>query len=111
MSLTDVYVVFDEAKTLGIIRRLLHPKISHCYVVWSDKGRLFKYDVSVDEVEICESLRVSGIILSVKVHQTEGSIMCLNTCVSSVKRFIGLRGRFIVTPYQLYKRLSHGITK
>lgn len=34
--------------------------------------------------------------------------LSLNTCVDTAKRLVGIQSMFIVTPYQLYKRLTHG---
>lgn len=32
--------------------------------------------------------------------------LCLNTCVDTVKRLLGIRSFFVFTPYQLYKRVK-----
>lgn len=114
MCSDEIYIIFTKAKTLGIIRKLLHPEISHCFVLWKADNQWFRYDSSVDSVDICTVSNLSDIIdesfiIRVKKQDTEGRILSLNTCVSSVKRFIGLRDSFILTPYQLFKRLNHGI--
>jgi len=103
------YVVFEKAKTLSFLRYFLHNEISHCYVIWHDGEKWMKYNTTVDYVDICELTEVGGIIIPITKQDTEGSPICFNTCVSAVKRYIGLRDKFIFTPYQLYKRLAHGI--
>ncbi len=35
--------------------------------------------------------------------------LSLNTCVDTVKRILGIRSAFIITPYQLYNKLTRGI--
>ena len=113
MCSDSVYIVFTKAKTLGWISRFLHPDISHCFAIWQDNGQWLKYDVSVDDVGICTVSDLSDIIdemyvIKTEKQSTEGSVFGFNTCVGSVKRYIGLRDKFIFTPYQLFKRLNHG---
>jgi hypothetical protein len=105
---SKVYVIFEKAKTLGFLRYFLHPEISHCYIVFRDGDKWMKYNTTVDYVDISELIEINGIIVSTSKLESEGHPICLNTCVSAVKRFIGLRDNFILTPYQLYKRLNHG---
>lgn len=35
--------------------------------------------------------------------------LSLNTCVDTVKRILGIKSAFIITPYQLYNNLTRGI--
>ena len=109
----DVYVIFTKAKTLGWISRFLHSEISHCFVMWNNGNNWICYDTDIDKVDICTASSMGDIIdesyiVKVKKQKVEGGLIVMNTCVSSVKRFIGLRDRFILTPYQLYQRLNHG---
>ncbi len=115
MCSREVYVIFTKAKTLGWIGRFLHDDISHCFVMWNDGNHWLCYDTDIDKVDICTASSMGDIIdesyvIKTKTKNIEGGLIALNTCVSSVKRFIGLKDRFILTPYQLYKRLNHGIT-
>lgn len=109
----DVYVIFTKAKTLGWVRRFLHDEISHCYVVWNDGNKWISFNESVDNVDICTASSMGDIIdeahiIKIKRQTVEDGILSLNTCVSSVKKFIGLKDNLILTPYQLFKRLNHG---
>ena len=106
----EVYVVFKRAQRLGFIRRFLHPEMSHCFVLWPDGDNILVYDVAINHVTIFTAKSHSDIIgesiaVKVKVNPQHGRLFSLNTCVSSVKRLIGLRSMFVLTPYQLYKRL------
>ncbi len=107
---SSCWVIFKRADSLGFIRKLLHKDISHCFVLFRDGKNWLMYDTTIDTVDICTPSGVSGIIsesVAIKVARkdTEGSVFTLNTCVGSVKRFIGMRDKLIFTPYQLYKRL------
>lgn len=81
--------------------------------MWVDGGKWISYDTDVDKVDICTVNNMGDIIdeahvIKIKKQKIEGGIFGLNTCVGSVKRFIGLKDNLILTPYQLYKRLNHG---
>lgn len=106
----SIYVVFTKAKDLGWMRRLLHPEISHCYVMWPDNNRWIIYDHSINGITIFTVESVSAIlaesrVIKIEANQT-GWTFGLNTCVSSVKKLIGINNPFILTPYQLLKRLG-----
>ena len=105
----SIYIVFTKAKTMGWIRRFLHPGISHCFAVWPDNGRWQVYDHSVSRIGIftVDSLNdiiAKSIVVKVDANQT-GWTFGLNTCVSSVKKLIGIKDPFLLTPFQLYKRI------
>ena len=111
MSSTSVYVVFKKAERLGWIKHLIHKEISHCFVMWPDKGRWIIYDHSTTDVSVFTVDRVDDIILQSLVIRVDDVIQtgwtwCLNTCVSSVKKMLGINNPFILTPFQLLKRLS-----
>lgn len=106
----SIYVVFSKAKDLGWIRKLLHPEISHCYVMWPEMGKWIIYDNSVNGISIFTVDSVGAILADSKIIKREadqiGWIFGINTCVSSVKKLIGINNPFILTPFQLYKRLK-----
>lgn len=105
----DVYVVFTKARASGGLFKYLHPEISHCFVLWNDKGQWFVYDHSINELLVFTVDQPSDIIGQSLVVKTKMNQICwtwgLNTCVSSVKRIIGINNPFILTPWQLYKRI------
>ena len=106
----SVYVVFTKANKMGWIRHLLHRNISHCYVVFPDKGKWVVYDQAVNHTSIftldnINDILATSIIVKAEANQV-GWYYGLNTCVSAVKRLIGINNPFILTPYQLYKRIK-----
>lgn len=109
---SNYLIVFQKAKTLGVIRRLLHKEISHCFILIKEGSHWIKYDTNIDTVDICTIKTLDDIItesykvISVNKSQINGGFFAINTCVGAVKRFIGLRSPFILTPYQLFKRLE-----
>ncbi len=110
MSTDDAYVIFSKAKSNGWMFKLLHPMISHCFLIIPDRGRWIIYDNSVMGVSIFTVDSHGDIMhesIAIKVNlDSVGGYFNLNTCVSSVKAMIGITNPFIVTPYQLFKRLS-----
>lgn len=108
-STDSIYVVFTKAKSLGWIRRFLHPEISHCFVMWPECGKWIIYDQSVNAISIftvdsVDAILAESIIVKAEANQV-GRYYGLNTCVSAVKKLIGINNPFILTPYQLYKRI------
>jgi len=105
-----VYVVFTKAKEDSWILRRLHKDISHCFIMFNQLDKWIVLDHSVNKLEAYTISDYSDILsesLVIKVKTIEAvSYFSLNTCVSFVKRFIGLKDIRIQTPYQLFKRLS-----
>ena len=106
------YVVFNKGDNLGWIRRLIHPYISHCYVARPDNGSWLITEGGIRGLSSYRITSKDGIMsksLVVKVNiEKATSYISLTTCVSDVKRVIGLKAPFVFTPYQLYKRLTNG---
>jgi len=110
---TEVYIAFTKAKST--IARFLHPEISHCFAFWYQDGVWVAFDKNIDRDDIFISKEINDIIaeslvVRVPVKEMPGRLIGINTCVSAVKRRIGLKDWKIQTPYQLFKRLSNGIT-
>ena len=106
----DVYVVFTKAKELGWMRHIIHKEISHCFLMWCDRGTWMAYDHSINELSVFTVDNPSDIIKESRIIKLKMNQICwtwgLNTCVSSVKRIVGINNPFILTPYQLFKRIS-----
>ena len=104
------YVVFTKANQDSWIFRRLHKDISHCYIMFNQLDKWFVLDHSVNKLDVYTISDYSDILsesLIVKVNTIEAvSYFGLNTCVSYVKRFIGLKDIRVQTPYQLFKRLA-----
>jgi len=47
------------------------------------------------------------VVVKVKAKQTKQGLFMLNTCVSHTKQILGINDPFILTPWQLFKRLKH----
>lgn len=104
------YVVFTKARQTGWIFKFLHKDISHCYLMMQDRGTWLVLDNSVNRfaaytISDYSDILSKSIIIKVKTIESV-SYFGLNTCVSFVKRFIGLKDIKVQTPYQLFKRLS-----
>lgn len=107
---SDIYVVFKKAKSNGWIFKLLHKEISHCFIVIPNGSNYIVLDNSIGNLSVF-TVTTSSDILSesyvIKAKSSERlSYVNFNTCVSFVKQMIGIYNPFIVTPYQLFKRLS-----
>jgi len=113
---SDVYVVFtnDDGYWWS---PFLHPFIKHCYVVIPDRGRWIIYGKVVKSLDIFTvddkpfKLDENVVVVKVKAKQTKQGLFMLNTCVSHTKQILGINDPFILTPWQLLKRLKHEETK
>ena len=47
------------------------------------------------------------VVVKVKAKQTKQGLFMLNTCVGHTKQILGINNPFILTPWQLLKRLKH----
>lgn len=108
MSSPSVYIVFTKADAWWSI--FLHKDISHCYLIKPDCGKWIVYGKSRMTVDLHTIDDISDIIESehiVKAYPTiqQQSLLSLNTCVGTIKRYLGINN-FILTPYQLYKHLE-----
>lgn len=115
------WVVFSGETDLVWLRFILRAGFRHCFVLLHD-GR---YWISVDplaaytDIQIHDGLE-QGFCLSAWLAQNGYQVVKADldrgqktqaplsfvSCVEVVKRVLGLRHRFIVTPYQLYKFLK-----
>lgn len=106
----DIYVVFTKAKSNGRIFKYLHKEISHCFIIIPNGKDFTVLNNSVGKLDVF-TVGSAGDILDesyiIKVKRKEMiSYINFNTCVSFVKQMVGINNPFIVTPYQLFKRLS-----
>lgn len=105
----EVYIVFTKAKQLGWIRHFIHKEISHCFIIWNDRGQWIGIDNSIDDLSIFtidnpNDILNESLVIRKDINQIYWP-MGFNTCVSLVKRVLGIRNPFIQTPYQLLKRI------
>lgn len=124
MAAQDVklWVVFQALEPL-LITSLLHPRLNHCYVVgntghnwWLVNPRMNYMDVVVlpadkyppdyDLIKAIRGDRCTTVIIPAKINRRIAGInIGWYSCLSAAKRLLGIYNPFIVTPYQLYKRL------
>ncbi len=109
----EVYIIFERATVKRWWLKFIHPEISHCYMIKPDKGRWIVYNKSVDKVEIYtintydDILAESLVVRAGRTSESKG-VFNLNTCVGNIKQYLGINNPFIITPYQLLKRLQNG---
>ena len=119
----NVYVVFRKSSLDHWIYNWLDPYFQHCYTVEESEGghfwiivdsKLPHLDVSIVAKELYPTVRdiePDGVILLRKAiirPDANRYTLSLSTCVETTKAVLGIRSFWCWTPYQLYKRLSHG---
>lgn len=119
------WVVFSGHSDLYWLR-LLKPGFRHCYIIIRDEHGWMSLECLATHLEITRYnltpefnlpcwLQTHGYItLPAPISRPPKNIQAarkfiaptaLLNCVETVKRFLGLRARFILTPWQLYKHL------
>ncbi len=68
-------------------------------------------DKLIDGMEIYTIDKISDIlqnkiVIKVKPKKSKRHILMINSCVGSVKQYLGVSNPFILTPYQLYRSLK-----
>jgi hypothetical protein len=108
---SDVYVVFtgDDGHWWS---PFLHPVIKHCYILVPDRGRWIIYGKSEQYFDLFtlddQPFKLEQVIVvKAERKQIKRGLFMLNTCVGHAKQILGINDPFILTPYQLYKRLKH----
>ncbi len=117
------YVIFRKTTLNHWVFRWLDPEFQHCYAIKESPGGEFWMVVdaknSVTEVKLLSkvdyphirSIEPDGVILSIKAIINPNNYrytLCVFNCVEVVKSLLGIKAFWCWTPYQLYKRLSHG---
>jgi len=113
MCLDSVYVVFESANADHFLKPFIHPLINHCYLIIPHKDILIVQNKSVDEVEIYTINKIGDILqnkiaIKVKPKKSNRGVLMINSCVGSVKQYLGISNPFILTPYQLFRSLKNG---
>lgn len=117
----QAFVAFTEKTTLLWLRLILPRGFRHCSVIVND-GRhwaslealsgyseLIVHDVPSD-FDLPQRLREQGMVVVPATLRRDAKakkprLFSVFTCVESVKRVLGLRKFFVLTPGQLYKHL------
>lgn len=114
-----IWVAFTGQTELPCLR-WLKPGFRHCFAVIREEGNWIaldplanRLDISVHSAEngfdMPRWLRSRGLTVieaRTQNHARPAPLMPL-TCVEAVKRVLGLRSRFIITPWQLYRHLHN----
>lgn len=115
------YIIFRKAKIKHWVFKWIHPEFQHCYAVkdcdtyWIVvDGATAGTDVfTLDKIDYphVRLIEPNGVILPVKAIIDPSKSrwgLCIFSCVDICKSVLGVKAIGICTPYQLYKRLTHG---
>mgnify|MGYP004244746981 CR=1 FL=1 len=103
----------------GPVSRFLAPGFRHCFVCVQDANGVW---IRIDGqaglpniraecgagFDLAGFYRTQGLVVVECTdidRRTPRSPLMLGTCVGAAKRILGLRAPFVLTPYQLYRRL------
>ena len=118
-SAPRAWVVFCDNTELAWLR-LLRPGFRHCFVVLHDGGRWIAIDPLAPRLEVTappvaadydlpgwfaehgHTVVPAAVWRDLARPAPWGPFTCVETC----KRLLGLHDRFVVTPWQLYRRLT-----
>ncbi|MDR1694568.1 MAG: hypothetical protein LBR70_05215 [Lactobacillaceae bacterium] len=121
-NIKSVYVVFVDETSLWWLR-FLKKGFRHCYIIIEiDNGmtwveinpmsnkmfiNFYKFVCSYDYIGLLKS-KLDAIIYKAEVNDVgvKTAPLALFTCVEAAKRMLGIHDRFIITPYQLYKKIK-----
>ncbi len=116
------WVIFSDNTDLAWLR-LLRPGFRHCFVVLHDGERWIAVDPLAPLLEVTVPPVAAGfdlpgwfaaqghtvIAAPVRRGLARPAPWGMFTCVETCKRVLGLHDRFVVTPWQLFRRLGgHG---
>ena len=112
-------VVFSETDA-HIFAKYLRPGFKHCFVVVKSEGYFIRLDymagkpaldvVCGSDYDLAGFYRREGLYVVETSRRVRSSFWPLATanCVGLVKTVLGLRAPFVITPYQLYRKLTRG---
>lgn len=113
------WVVFSGSSELKCLKAL-RPGFRHCFVVLNDGVRWMSIDpmahyteiishdlpATYDVISWIERQNCRAVEVRPKKPAQKALWPMIFTCVESVKRIIGLRRFWVITPWQLYKALT-----
>jgi hypothetical protein len=124
LSPQTIWIVFSNDTDIRPLK-ILKKGFRHCFVILQQDARWMLIDPRCDMTEVKllphpvhfnfpRYFQQQGkIVLKVPRQATPRKVAPLfpMSCVETVKRMIGLHRRFILTPHQLYKYLTHSSMK
>ncbi len=118
------YVIFSNETTVKILR-FLKCGFRHCFIIIGNQNTttvidpiLFKIDVNIfnSNIDIVRDICIKNNMIAIDVTRyfTDKDIdkkdnrfsFGIFTCVEVIKRILGIKNKFILTPYRLYKFLN-----
>jgi hypothetical protein len=117
---TRALVVFGGRTGMPWLR-WLRPGFRHCFIAVADGGCWLTIDPLLHRLEVRATGLDSGFDLVGAYREMDLTVVAVTprpvalrraplgvfTCVETVKRVLGIRARRIVTPWQLYRFLTH----
>jgi len=108
-------VCFGPSKN-KLLQSIFKEDFQHCFVVLYPQDCVVIVDPTVDNINItvCKQevlhtkMRPIRYAVEVDIGEAEQGILGLHSCVSHVKRIIGINKWWIITPQQLFKELVRG---
>lgn len=120
-----VWIIFTDEADMWITR-LLRPGFRHCYVLYNDGHGWVSFDQTANYFDVAVYSHVpndfdlpnwlrshgSTVIPARITYHDRSKPFPLGpmTCVETAKRFLGIRRRRLLTPFQLYRRLMSDIS-
>lgn len=91
------------------ISRFLHKDIKHCFVCFISRGYWVSVDYTLNGIIVDVSKSIPDGVYYQQVEVDNLRLLpVFPTCVGMVKHIIGVKNPFILTPWQLLKRVEHG---
>jgi hypothetical protein len=125
-SVQHAWVAFSGKTDIRWLH-FLKPGFRHCFVIWHDGAQWVTLDATGAHLDVIAHhalgphmnmpawlRREAGCrVVPAPIDRTRKTPAPLApfTCVEAVKRALGLHDRWIVTPWQLYRRLTFGRKK
>jgi hypothetical protein len=119
----DWYIIFKRSPLKHWIFRWMDKELQHCYAVKESAGGEFWIILDSKSCHLeariesklnyphIRCLEPDSVILSIRAiirPESYRHTLCIFNCVEVCKSVLGIRAFWCWTPYQLYKRLSHG---
>ncbi len=107
-------VYFTESDRSFWLKRFLQPGFSHCHITVKVGYREILINPASHYTYIgLSDGAYAGQYVDIEIDEPERkarTIWEVNSCVTQIKNFAGIRKYGIFTPYQLYRYLKHGVT-
>lgn len=107
----DCIVYFGPSKN-WLLSKLFSFEFQHCFMVVYSQEQRIVIDPTVDGIEVFIAYNhhrpFSRYVRCVSKPTKTYSLFGIHSCVSYIKRMLGINKWWIITPHQLYKELTNG---